>query len=74
MQSEANIMHESGRFWVERRVSKNPTIAPLGSVYYQTWMVDGVASYNLGRPGLPFYTANLARAIAHCERMAAREV
>ncbi len=61
---ESDLMHESGRFWVCRQVSKNAHIAPIGSVYYQIFENGIVASHSID-----YVSTNLSRAIAACDRM-----
>jgi hypothetical protein len=62
---ESDIIHESGRYWVARKVSSDARIAPIGSVYYQLFETGLTHSTATG-----FITANLARAIATCGNMA----
>lgn len=70
--TERDVIYENGDYWVRKVKSVNAAIAPLGSIYYQTMAVIGVASYSHGKLGLPFYTASLDRAIRHCDRIAAQ--
>jgi hypothetical protein len=64
---ESDIMHESvdGHYWVARRISAYPAIAPIGSIYYRIFENKGTHSEST-----TFVTANLERAIATCDNMA----
>jgi len=64
---ESDIMHESpcGRYWVARRVSRNASIAPIGSVYYQISKTGTTHSVLVN-----WVSANLDRAITTCDRLA----
>jgi hypothetical protein len=62
---ESDIMHECQPYWVLRRLSKNASIAPLGSVYYQIFKTGATCSEST-----TFVTANLERAKTTCDNMA----